>query len=202
MKLFRHSGEVTQSLRLEHGRIAMRAPRENDWRQYAELRAASRAFLEPWEPIWPADSLTRAAFQRRVRRYEDEWRDGTGYSFFIFGNGGGAANEELCGGIGVTNIRRGVSQSGTLGYWMGEAHAGQGLMGEALRALLRFCFDDLDLHRVEAACLPHNERSRRLLESAGFSREGYAGRYLKIQGSWRDHLLFGLCDEEFRSGRR
>jgi len=200
MKLFRQSGDVSQAVRLQNGRVIMRIPHDADWRQYAELRAASRTFLQPWEPTWPPDSLTRAAFQRRVRRYEEEWRESTGFSFFVFGNGGGAANEELCGGIGITNIRRGVSQSGTLGYWMGQAHAGQGLMGETLPAMLKFCFDDLQLHRIEAACLPTNERSRRLLERAGFVREGYASKYLKICGEWCDHLLFGLCADEYQAG--
>jgi ribosomal-protein-alanine N-acetyltransferase len=102
----------------------------------------------------------------------------------------------LIGGIGITNIRRGVAQAGTLGYWMGAPFAGRGLMAEALASVLDYSFGALELHRIEAACLPSNERSRRLLESAGFAREGYAEKYLKIFGEWQDHLLFALSADE------
>ncbi|MCZ6763737.1 MAG: GNAT family protein [Alphaproteobacteria bacterium] len=198
MKLIQQGGGLAPSVevatRLQHGRVLLRAARETDWRQYAELRAASRTFLEPWEPTWPSDSLTRLTFQRRLHRYQEEWHRGIGFTFFIFA----AIDDALLGGIGVTNIRRGVAQAGTIGYWIGETHAGMGLMGEALEAVLAFCFDELGLHRAEAACLPSNERSRRLLERAGFVREGYAEKYLKIRGAWQDHLLFGLRTDEFQ----
>ena len=79
---------------------------------------------------------------------------------------------------------------------MGEAHANQGLMGEALTGLLPFAFERLGLHRIEAACLPHNRASRALLAKLGFREEGHAQRYLKINGSWQDHVLHALLAEE------
>jgi ribosomal-protein-alanine N-acetyltransferase len=84
-----------------------------------------------------------------------------------------------------------VAQAGTLGYWMGAPHAGQGYMSAALQAVLPFCYDELRLHRVEAACIPRNTPSIRLLEKSGFAREGLAKEYLCINGVWQDHLLFG-----------
>jgi ribosomal-protein-alanine N-acetyltransferase len=83
---------------------------------------------------------------------------------------------------------------------MGQPHAGQGLMGAALKPLMSFAFGTLGLHRVEAACLPQNEASHRLLLKTGFSEEGLARAYLKINGAWRDHLLFGLVSTDWPKG--
>ena len=95
-------------------------------------------------------------------------------------------------------VRYAAQQTGTIGYWMGEAHAGRGYMTTALRVLLPTLFGELNLHRVEAACIPTNAPSIRVLEKCGFVREGLARRYLCINGVWQDHLLFGLLHEDFR----
>lgn len=202
MRLFRSFGSSGAGVRLDNGAIFLRAPAERDWRPYAELRAESRQFLEPWEPTWPADALTRESFQRRINRYVSDWRADAGYSFLIFRND----DEALLGGISLSNVRRGVAQAGTLGYWMGKPYAGMGYMTQALSLVLDFCFDDIRLHRVEAACLPSNEPSQRLLRRCGFNEDGYARKYLKIRGEWHDHLLFSLLAEDHRlvsrSGRQ
>lgn len=175
-------------------RVMLRAPTFADFTQWARLREQSRAFLSPWEPIWPADDLTRLAFRRRLRRYQRELRNGSGYPLFIFS----ADGETLLGGLTLAQIQRGVTQSGVLGYWMGEPHAGKGLMGEAVRAVIGFSFDTLHLNRIEAACLPRNTASIRLLEKVGFAREGYARKYLCIDGRWQDHILYGLVRDDPR----
>lgn len=202
MRLFRSFGSSGANVRLENDTIFLRAPVERDWRAYAELRAESRQFLEPWEPVWPTDALTRESFQRRLSRYTADWRADAGYTFLIFRR----SDDKVIGGISLSNVRRGVAQTGTLGYWMGKPHAGQGHMSAALRLVLDFCFEDLSLHRVEAACLPSNEPSQRLLRRCGFNEDGYARKYLKIRGEWHDHMLFSLLVEEHlplpRSPRR
>lgn len=175
-------------------RVMLRAPAIADFQQWARLRDDSRSFLTPWEPIWPADDLTKMAFRRRIKRYTREIRAGTGYPFFIFSPDG----ETLLGGLTLAQVQRGVTQSGVLGYWMGAGHAGKGLMSAAVRALIGFAFDTLHLNRIEAACLPHNAASIRLLEKVGFAREGYARRYLCIDGRWQDHLLYGLVRDDPR----
>jgi [ribosomal protein S5]-alanine N-acetyltransferase len=164
-----------------------------DFEAWRLLRQSSRAFLTPWEPTWALDDLTRPSFQRRVLRQDRERTDDESYSFLIFRS----RDDVLLGGITLGNIRRGVAQCGTLGYWMGEQHAGKGHMGRAVRALLRHAFFEMGLHRIEAACAPENERSRRLLERLGFQREGYARAYLLIDGAWQDHLLFAMLEREF-----
>jgi ribosomal-protein-alanine N-acetyltransferase len=98
----------------------------------------------------------------------------------------------LTGGITLTNVRRGVAQMGSVGYWCGRPFTRQGLTLGAVRALSEFSFRTLALHRLEAACIPDNTPSRRLLGQAGFVEEGFAQAYLKINGAWRDHVLFGL----------
>ena len=173
-------------------KVELRAPEMRDFEAWAALRGASREFLRPWEPTWPPNDLTRPAFRARIKRYGQDARADAAYPFFVFRSDNGA----LVGGLTLGQIRRGVSQTGSLGYWMGQAHAGQGLMSDAVRALLPYAFGTLRLRRVEAACLPENAPSIRLLERVGFIREGYARSYLCIAGAWRDHLLYAILSSD------
>ncbi len=189
MALMDWIGETATTV-LEGRGVSLRHPRAADFAEWSQLRAASRDHLQPWEPLWPHDDLTRTAFRRRLTAYQREIELGHAYPFFIFAGG------RLVGGATLSNIRRGVAETGTVGYWIGHAHAGRGYATEAVRALAEHAFGALKLHRLEAACLPANIGSRRVLEKAGFRREGEAKAYLKINGVWADHLLFGLLAEE------
>ena len=166
--------------------VVLRTPQMTDYTEWAALREKSRAFLTPWEPTWPEDDLSRSAFRRRIKRYVEDLRSDQGYAFLIVRN----ADNALVGGLTLANIRRGVAQAGSLGYWMGEPFARQGYMTAAVRAVMPFAFATLRLHRLEAACIPTNAGSIRLLENTGFVREGYAREYLCINGAWQDHLLY------------
>jgi ribosomal-protein-alanine N-acetyltransferase len=172
--------------------LFLRTPSLADYPVWAELRAESRAFLTPWEPTWPADDLTRTAFRRRIRRYLTEIREDHAYPFFIFRQ----SDYTLLGGITLSNVTRGMTQTATIGYWMGERHAGRGGMTRAVRALTPFAFGTLHLHRLEAACLPHNGASMRLLEKVGFRREGLARGLVCINGRWQDHIVFALLSDD------
>ncbi|MBL0935674.1 MAG: GNAT family N-acetyltransferase [Rhizobiaceae bacterium] len=180
---------------LSGGGVTLRPPRKRDHEEWAHLRQESRGFLEPWEPRWPSDDLDYSAWRQRLRRYNAEAAAGTGHAFLIFETERG----RLVGGISVGNIRHGVAQSAQIGYWMGERYAGRGLMQAAMRLALAHSFDTLKLHRLEAACIPDNARSIRVLENAGFRREGLLRSYLRINGVWRDHLLYALIAEEHRA---
>ena len=175
-------------LRVAGDGVSLRPPRAPDYAEWRELRAVSRAFLQPWEPTWPADDLGRAAYRRRLSAYARDRDAGVAYSFFVERETDGA----LTGGITLSNIRRGVAQMGSVGYWCGQPYARHGHTLAAVRALSDFAFRTLGLHRLEAACIPENTPSRRLLIKAGFDEEGFAKAYLKINGVWRDHVLFGL----------
>lgn len=172
--------------------IVLRAPQTSDHAEWAALRAASRDFLTPWEPTWPSDDLTRTAFRRRVKRYAEDQRSDMAYPFFIFRR----SDNVLVGGLTLANIRRGCAQAGSLGYWMGAPYARQGYMSAAVATVLPFAFATLRLHRVEAACIPGNNASIRLLEKTGFRREGFARQYLCINGIWQDHLLFARLRDD------
>jgi [ribosomal protein S5]-alanine N-acetyltransferase len=164
----------------------LRTPLMGDYPEWAALRESSRAFLTPWEPTWPADDLTRPAFRRRLRRYAEDLRTDQSYALFIFRT----SDSLLVGGLTLANVRRGVAQAGSLGYWIGQPFARRGYMLAAVRALVPFAFGPLRLHRLEAACIPTNAASIGLLEKSRFTREGYAREYLCINGVWQDHLLF------------
>jgi len=179
---------------IEAEEVVLRTPQMSDYPTWAELRAASHEFLTPWEPLWATDELSRASFRRRVRHYLRDLREDVGYALFIFA----AMSGYLVGGLTLCNVRRGVTQSCTLGYWIGAKYAQQGYMTAAVRAVIPFVFDSLELHRLEAACLPNNTASIKLLERTGFRREGLARRYLRINGVWQDHLLYALLDSDPR----
>jgi ribosomal-protein-alanine N-acetyltransferase len=173
--------------RLAGPRVVLRMGVPADWKDWRALRGLSRDFLKPWEPEWPKDALSRTFFDGMLRRHLREWREGTGYGFFIFMRDG----KTLIGGIGLNDVRRGIAQKATLGYWIGEPYAKQGYMNEAAGLVCDFAFRALKLNRVEAGCLPANEPSKRLLKRLGFNEEGYAKSYLRIDGEWQDHMLWG-----------
>jgi [ribosomal protein S5]-alanine N-acetyltransferase len=181
--------------RLTGERTYLKPPDRRDYREWASVRNVSRAFLEPWEPSWGEDALERAVYRDRISRIQQEWRLDLGYGFHIFRK----EDDRLVGGVNLNNVRRGVAQAANLGYWMSEPFANQGYMSDALRALLPHAFQSLGLHRIDAACIPENQPSRHLLTKFGFREIGQARGYLKINGTWRDHLLTSALLEDLLS---
>ncbi|MFX0544912.1 GNAT family N-acetyltransferase [Roseovarius sp. S1116L3] len=183
-------------IRIETERMSLRQPVMTDFRDWSHLRNVSADFLTPWEPTWAADHLSRKGFTNRVYWAQRSITGGTALPLFLIRR----SDERLLGAITLDNIRRGPSQSGTLGYWIGEAYARQGYMREAIPAMVHYAFDRLDLSRIEAACLPSNAASRGLLEKCGFKYEGVAQSYLQIAGRWRTHVLYAALRHD-RRGR-
>lgn len=176
-------------------RLLLRMAENGDYEQWADLRERSRAFLKPWEPSWPPDCLTRRAYRARVRQALMDAREDTAYAFLIFRR----QDRALLGGVTIGHLRRGAAQSASIGYWIGVDHARRGYMYEALGMILKFSFESLKLNRVEAACLPHNTASRRLLEKVGFVEEGLARDYFRINGIWQDHVLYAFLERDRRA---
>ncbi|MGH1417837.1 MAG: GNAT family N-acetyltransferase [Hyphomicrobiaceae bacterium] len=172
--------------------VALRPLVLGDYGSWAELRASSREHLSPWEPVWGRDELTRSSFRRRLRHYAREAREDLGYAFAIMREN----DDQLIGGLTLSNVRRGVTQAAALGYWLGRPYVGQGHMSAAVQAVLPYAFFGLKLHRLEAASMPTNLASIRVLEKSGFTWEGFARRYLKINGVWEDHFLFARLAED------
>ena len=174
--------------------VRLRPPRVTDYGAWSELRLRSREFLQPWEPTWPLDDLTKSAFRRRLAAYSRDIDLDQAYPFFVFR----ARDDVLLGGVTLSNLRRGVAQMASMGYWIGAPYQRRGHMLASVQAIAPFAFQRLGLHRVEAACIPENQPSRELLLKAGFRLEGEARAYLKINGVWRDHLLFGMLAGDLR----
>ena len=181
--------------RLETERMVLRLPAHGDFAAWTRLRAESREFLTPWEPVWHADHLSRRAFTNRVYWAARASRSGTSLPLFLVRQDG-----VLLGAITLDGIRRGPAQMGTLGYWVGAPFARQGYMREAIGAVVGHAFGPMDLSRIEAACLPENVASRGALESCGFKYEGVAQSYLQINGRWRNHVLYSILRAD-RRGR-
>ena len=171
---------------LRHGHVRLQAPSVSDFEEWMKLRRLSRDFLTPWEPLWSEQEFSKFNFRARIKHYQQQIKNDTGYPFFIFHHEQG----HLMGAITASNVRRGVAQMCSVGYWIGEHYARRGHMGEALAAITDYAFGNLGLHRVEAACLPSNAASIKLLKRGGFVQEGIARKYLQIAGKWQDHLLF------------
>lgn len=175
-----------KKVQLETERLTLRPPIHSDFVPWANLRLESQAFLTPWEPTWSQDHLSRKAFTNRVYWAQRSMVNGTAYPFFLVRR----SDNVLIGAITLDNIRRGPAQSATTGYWTGERFTRQGYMREAIKAVVHYAFNTLDLSRIEAGCLPENTPSRRLLESCGYKYEGVAQSYLQINGRWRNHVLY------------
>ncbi|QHQ35661.1 GNAT family N-acetyltransferase [Algicella marina] len=173
-----HFALTTQSL-------VLRQPQMGDFGQWSNLLQQSEEFLKPWEPHRAPDHYTRRGFRNRVAWAERAMQNGRALPMFLF-----ADEDILVGGLTLDNIRKGPSQAGTVGYWIGEPYARRGYMREALNAVVEYAFRDMDLSRIEAACLPENAASRSLLETSGFKYEGVAQSYLQIAGRWRTHVLY------------
>ena len=180
--------------KLTGDRVFLRPPKRRDALKWQKLRMSSKSFLVPWEPSWDASSCTRRAFLRYFKNSNYLANMDRAYSFLIFKTD----DKTLLGGINIGNVRRGVSQSASLGYWIGEKHSRNGYMKEALKLLIPSLFIDLRLNRIEAATLEENIASKNLLKKIGFKKEGILRKYLKINGAWRDHILYGLLESDFK----
>ena len=176
-------------------RVLLRPLAPTDFPAWREVRRRNAGWLTKWEPTRPPGSPDviedREAFTIRCNARQRERQLGSGYGFGIFVDG------EFAGEINLSSVQRGPFQSGSIGYWIDEAHAGQGYTPEALVVLLRYCFEDLRLHRLEVAIVPRNHASRRVVEKLELRDEGLAKGFLEIDGNWEDHVRFGITHEEW-----
>lgn len=176
---------------LQGRRICLRPPCRGDWPEWYRVRHANQDRLKPLEPRWSPQCLTRDFYERRLTRLARDWRDDKCYSFLMLETAG----QRLIGGININHVCRGAARFASLGYWIDRGFEGRGYMSEGLQLIADFAFHTLDLHRLNAACLPHNTRSQALLRRNGFMEEGFARNYIQINGKWEDHVLFGLPRE-------
>jgi ribosomal-protein-alanine N-acetyltransferase len=188
---------VPFGIRLETSRVALRAPRAIDITELRSLLSRNADHLRPWSPSPPpgTNPLGFTELGRSIAKQRREWKAGTAYVFVALLR---QAREPIIGRVALTSVARGPWQSAQLGYWIDVACGGRGLMSEGVELALGFAFDRLQLHRVQAAVMPNNRPSRRILSKRGFREEGYAERYLRIGSAWEDHVIYGLTAEEWR----
>jgi len=171
-------------------RVHLAFPRRADARELLALNRRSRAFHRPWI----APPRTPSQFGHYLTRART--------SAFIALLIRRKADHALLGSLELSQIARGAFQSAYLGYHIGAPFARQGYMHEALSLLLRYAFQQLRLHRLEANIQPRNVASIALVKGLGFHLEGYSPRYLKLGGRWRDHQRWAILAEDWRAGRR
>lgn len=180
-------------------RVTLRMLTSHDFETWRTIRRRSADWLRPWEPIIPPSQADptedRGAFAARCGARMREVELGTGYGFGLFHQDG------FGGEVNLSNIRRGPAQTALLGYWVDRQCAGQGLVPEGVVLALRFAFEDLALHRVEAGVLPRNQASLRVMEKLGLPNEGITRGMLEINGRWEDHQRFALLAEDWAERR-
>ena len=172
--------------------ITLRPLRLSDAPELLEVRQRNEAFLAPWEPLRTPDYFTLESQRREIAAGESDMRAGAGYPYAVIEVPTGA----IVGRIALSGIVRGVFHNAYLGYFVDGACNGRGYATAAVGEVLSRAFGELRLHRVQAAVMPRNAGSLRVLERNGFRREGLAERYLKIAGRWEDHILHAITAEE------
>lgn len=182
-------------IRLDTRRLYLRGYQASDWQEWADLRQKSADILKPWEPTWPKNALSYQSFEKRMAFYRLQQSNGRGYYFLYFNQD----NVQLIGGVSLSRIARGAEQHVTLGYWCGKPYLRQGYAFEAVQAAIDFAFNTLEINRIQASSMPDNKPSAGLLEKAGFTHEGLAREYLKIQDIWEDHNIYALTKSQWRT---
>jgi [ribosomal protein S5]-alanine N-acetyltransferase len=186
-----NQAETTVPLvRIETPRLALALPPSSAAARLLAYRIENATHLAPWEPPaepgWDTEAYQRAQIEKNRRELVED------RSMRLALTRRDDPEGPILGQVNLSNFVRGAFHACHVGYSLDHRFEGQGLMHEALGAVIRHAFDVLRLHRVQANYLPTNERSARLLAKLGFVVEGYARDYLYIAGGWRDHVLTAL----------
>jgi [ribosomal protein S5]-alanine N-acetyltransferase len=171
-------------------RVRLANPTPEDRREFVDLVEASFDLHRPWT-YPPADA---ASYRRLLERNRAD-------NFFAL-LARRTEDDAIVGLFELSDVVRGSFQNAYLGYWVGEPYARQGYMREGMQLTLRFAFNELRLHRVEANIQPANKPSLALAKKSGFRREGFSPRYLKIGGRWRDHERWAILSDDPRMGHK
>jgi ribosomal-protein-alanine N-acetyltransferase len=186
-------------MRLYGRRVMLRPLTASDFPQWADVRVRNEEWLVPWEPTRTPGATdptrSRDAFTSRCAARDRERQAGSAYGFGVF------VDNAFAGELNVNNVIRGALQSGTLGYWIDRERAGHSYIAEGVVVVARFAFEELHLHRLEICIVPRNLNSRRVMEKLAVREEGIAQRYLEINGTWEDHVRFGITVEEWTARR-
>lgn len=164
----------------------------NDAKALLKLEKENREFFEDFSMLREEEFYTLKYQQERIKKYAENRKKDSSYEFGIFSND----ENELIGSIGLFQVMRGSLQNAVVGYFLDKKHNGKGYTTEAVKLISNFAFKDLNLHRLEAGAMPHNIGSIRVLEKAGYHKEGIAKKNVKIKGKWEDHQVLALINPE------
>jgi [ribosomal protein S5]-alanine N-acetyltransferase len=174
-------------------RIYLRPFEDRDVQALLRLIKRNRAFWGKTEPEWQAGYYTFEGQLQNIRFFQDGIQKGLFYTLGIYDKG----THKLMGIINLYDIKGGPFQSGVVGYAVDKSHNGKGLGTESLRLILSFAFNTLQLNRISAEVMPRNHPSIRVLEKAGFQKEGFRRDNIQIQGVWESHLQYGLLKKDW-----
>lgn len=190
---------ITSGLRLYGKRVMMRPLVGPDFPAWSEVRLRNERWLVPWEPSRLPNqgdpTRDRDVFTSRCAARDRDRQLGVAYAFGLFVDG------VVAGEINLNNIVRGAQQTGTIGYWIDQARAGNAYTAEGVCVLMRLAFEELRLHRLEVCIIPRNDNSRRVVDKLRLREEGTAERFLEINGLWEDHVRYGITVEEWHVRR-
>jgi [ribosomal protein S5]-alanine N-acetyltransferase len=185
---------------LEHGDLVLRPFRRGDQEEWLSLRARNRAWLQPWDATNPVPETSLKSYVEMVRVLNRAGKDGTALPWLICVRTSAAGGPVIAGQLSVSSIIKGSALSASLGYWIDQARAGQGIVPTAVALATDYCFTDLGLHRMEINIRPENAASLRVVEKLGFRYEGTRKDFLHIDGDWRDHHAYALTAPEVPGG--
>lgn len=180
-------------VRLQTSRLILRTITPSFAPQVLDFVVRNYEFHRPWDPLVNETFFTLTAQQERLNNDEKLRQNGLTVRLWMF-HRDDVRNEQVLGYLSFSNIIRGAFQSCHLGYKIDQHMINKGLMTEALHEAIRFAFEELKLHRIEANIMPRNAPSRRVVEKLGFENEGLARQYLKINGVWEDHLHYVILN--------
>ncbi|AXI11016.1 RimJ/RimL family protein N-acetyltransferase [Oceanobacillus zhaokaii] len=162
----------------------------DDAKPLVSLQLTNRDFFEKFAMQRDKAFYTLEGQMEKIQGYEKNKEHDQQYMFGIFK----IKTDELIGTINLSQVLRGSLQSAYIGYFLDQSQNGKGYMTEAVKLILIYAFDQLRLHRIEAGVMPHNIGSIRVLEKAGFHKEGLAVKNVKINGKWEDHQVLAIIN--------
>ena len=179
-------------------RVYLRPLTSTDFPAWRDVRVRSRDWVEPWEPLPEPGvgdpSVDPEAFRARCGAWDRQRHFDAAYGFGIF-----LLDGTFIGEVSLGSVQRGPFQGASIGYWVDEAHAGQGYVPEAVVLIMGYAFEELGLHRLEACVVPRNTPSRRVVEKLALREEGTALAYLQIRGVWEDHIRYAITVDEWHA---
>jgi ribosomal-protein-alanine N-acetyltransferase len=176
---------------IETERLFLGLPEPADAAAIVAYYEENRAHLEPWSPSWPAGFFTEEFWRDQARSARQDFRAGTAVRMVFVLR---AKPRRVIGNLSLTQVFRGPAHHCVMGYSLTRDLQGHGYMLEAVRAAVTYAFEELRLHRVSASYMPHNRRSAAVLRRAGFTIEGYACDYIRIDGRWEDHIMTAIVN--------